>query len=76
MLAHSERWAVRKLGKLKRASHSKYRVSTMVFGVCVQMCFGEWVLGRMVQREAVGFVQAAKAGGDIFGVRCGQMWSG
>ena len=34
MLAHLERWAVGKLGKSERASHSKYGVSTMVFGVC------------------------------------------
>ena len=40
------------------------------------MCLREWVSGWMVQREAVGFVQAAKAGGDIFRVRYGQMWSG
>ena len=76
MLAHSERWAVGKLGKSERASHSKYRVSTMVFGVCVQMCLREWVSGWMVQCEAVRFVRAAKAGGDIFGVGGGQMWSG
>ena len=56
MLAHSERWAVGKLGKSERASHSEYRVLTMVFGVCVQMCLREWVLGRMVQCKAVGFV--------------------
>ena len=38
MLAHSERWAVGKLGDSERASHSEYRVLTMIFGVCVQMC--------------------------------------
>ena len=48
----------------------------MVFGVCVQMCLREWVSGWMIQREAVRFVRAAKAGGDIFGVGGGQMWSG
>ena len=37
MLAHSERWAVGKLGKSKRASHSEYGVSTMVFGVCADV---------------------------------------
>ena len=71
MLAHSERWAVGKLWKLERASHSEYGCQQWFLG-CVQMCFREWVTGWMVQREAVGFVRAMKADGVIFRVRCGQ----
>ena len=37
MLVHSERWAVGKLGKSERASHSEYGVLTMVFRVCADV---------------------------------------
>ena len=40
MFAHSEGWAVGKLGKSERASHSEYGVSTMIFGVCSDVSLG------------------------------------